>query len=228
MHMCLGWSFVAGPFYVGLKCLLITQVPLKKTWLWFRMNLCDLPWQLAFVGLVQLKSNFSLCLHDPEKTHFLLLQVEDVQALPGFLLSLSCFLLLVSHLPGSRGMEWGRSLQPLYKQTSSGEWDHVFLSKSCSALSNSLRPHGLYSSPGQNIGVGSCSLIQGIFPTQGLNAGLHFSFTSWVTREVQVLGNLHCKESAHVPSTVEDSSDFLIFFRPENSKQVAVSWLLTQ
>ena len=164
MHMCLGWSFVAGPFYVGLKCLLITQVPLKKTWLWFRMNLCDLPWQLAFVGLVQLKSNFSLCLHDPEKTHFLLLQVEDVQALPGFLLSLSCFLLLVSHLPGSRGMEWGRSLQPLYKQTSSGEWDHVFLSKSCSALSNSLRPHGLYSpwsSPGQNTGVGT------FFPSPG-------------------------------------------------------------
>ena len=164
MHMCLGWSFVAGPFYVGLKCLLITQVPLKKTWLWFRMNLCDLPWQLAFVGLVQLKSNFSLCLHDPEKTHFLLLQVEDVQALPGFLLSLSCFLLLVSHLPGSRGMEWGRSLQLLYKQTSLGEWDHVFLSKSCSALSNSLQHHGLYSpwsSPGQNTGVGT------FFPSPG-------------------------------------------------------------
>ena len=35
---------------------------------------------------------------------------------------------------------------------------------------DSLWPHGLYSpwnSPGQNIGVGSCSLLQGIFPTQG-------------------------------------------------------------
>ena len=34
--------------------------------------------------------------------------------------------------------------------------------------------HGLYSpwnSPGQNTGVGSCSLLQGIFPTQGLNPG---------------------------------------------------------
>ena len=38
-----------------------------------------------------------------------------------------------------------------------------------------LQPHGLYrpwNSPGQNIGVGSLSLLQGIFPTQGLNLGL--------------------------------------------------------
>ena len=35
-----------------------------------------------------------------------------------------------------------------------------------------LWPHGLYNpwnSPGQNTGVGSLSLLQGIFPTQGLN-----------------------------------------------------------
>ena len=47
--------------------------------------------------------------------------------------------------------------------------------KSRSVVSNSLRPHGLYSpwnSPGQNTGVGSLSLLQGIFPTQGLNPGL--------------------------------------------------------
>ena len=39
-----------------------------------------------------------------------------------------------------------------------------------------LRHHGLYSprdSPGQNTGVGSHYLLQGIFPTQGLNPGLH-------------------------------------------------------
>ena len=38
-----------------------------------------------------------------------------------------------------------------------------------------LQPHGLYSpwiSPGQNTGVGSVSLLQGIFPTQGWNPGL--------------------------------------------------------
>jgi len=40
---------------------------------------------------------------------------------------------------------------------------------------DSLQPHGLYSpwnSPGQNSGVGSLSLLQGIFPTQGSNPGL--------------------------------------------------------
>ena len=47
--------------------------------------------------------------------------------------------------------------------------------ESHSVVSNSLRPHGLHSpwnSPGQNTGVGSCSLLLGIFPTQGLNPGL--------------------------------------------------------
>ena len=43
-------------------------------------------------------------------------------------------------------------------------------SESRSVVSNSLRPHGLYSpwnSRGQNTGVSSLSLLQGIFPTQG-------------------------------------------------------------
>ena len=42
-------------------------------------------------------------------------------------------------------------------------------------MSSSLWPYGLYSpwnSPGQNTGVGSLSLLQGIFPTQGSNPGL--------------------------------------------------------
>ena len=42
-------------------------------------------------------------------------------------------------------------------------------------MSNSVWPHGLYSpgnSPGQNTGVSSLSLLQGIFPTQGSNSGL--------------------------------------------------------
>ena len=48
-------------------------------------------------------------------------------------------------------------------------------SESCLVMSNSLQHHGLYSlwnSPGQDTGVGSLSLLQGIFPTQGLNPGL--------------------------------------------------------
>ena len=48
-------------------------------------------------------------------------------------------------------------------------------SESCSVVSNSLQPHRLYSpwnSLSQNIGTGSLSLLQGIFPTQESNQGL--------------------------------------------------------
>ena len=48
-------------------------------------------------------------------------------------------------------------------------------SESHSVVSDSWQPHGLYrpwNSPGQNTGVGSCSLLQGIFPNQRLNPGL--------------------------------------------------------
>ena len=48
---------------------------------------------------------------------------------------------------------------------------------SCLLVSNSLQPHGLlpirllclWDSPGKNTGVGCHFLLQGIFPTQGLN-----------------------------------------------------------
>ena len=48
-------------------------------------------------------------------------------------------------------------------------------SECCSVMSDSWRPHRLHSpwnSPGQNTGVGSLSLLQGIFPTQGSNPDL--------------------------------------------------------
>ena len=48
-------------------------------------------------------------------------------------------------------------------------------SESHSGVSDSLWPHGRYSpwnSPGQNTGVGSLSLLQGIFPMQGSNPGV--------------------------------------------------------
>jgi len=48
-------------------------------------------------------------------------------------------------------------------------------SESRSVLSDSLPPHAQYSpwtSPGQNTGMGSHCLFQGIFPTQGSNIGL--------------------------------------------------------
>ena len=63
-------------------------------------------------------------------------------------------------------------------------------SESGSVVSNSLRPRELYSpwnSPGQNARVGSLSLLQGIFPTQGLNPSLlhyrriPYQSTTWET-----------------------------------------------
>ena len=51
----------------------------------------------------------------------------------------------------------------------------MVVSESRSVVSNSLQPHRLYSpwnSPGQDTGVGSHALLQGIFPTQGSNPGL--------------------------------------------------------
>ena len=53
-----------------------------------------------------------------------------------------------------------------------------------------------WNSPGQDTRVGSCSLLQGIFPTQGSNPGLlrcrwshkgSCGFTSWATREAHQL-----------------------------------------
>ena len=70
-------------------------------------------------------------------------------------------------------------------------------SESWSVMSNSLQPHRLYSSwnsPGQNTGVGSLSLLQGIFPTQGLNPGfLHCR---------QILYQLSHKGSPRIPEWV--------------------------
>ena len=54
-------------------------------------------------------------------------------------------------------------------------WHSKEVCESHLVVSNSLQPHGLYSpwnSPDQNTRVGSLSLLQGIFPTQGLNPGL--------------------------------------------------------
>ena len=64
-------------------------------------------------------------------------------------------------------------------------------------MSDSSWPHGLqparllcpWNSPGKNTGVGSCSLLQGIFLTQGLKPQTGVSciagifFTIWATRE---------------------------------------------
>ena len=74
--------------------------------------------------------------------------------------------------------------------------------ESHSVVSNSLQPHGLYSpwnSPGKNTGVSSLSLLQGIFPTQGLNPGLWHC--SWI------LYQLSHKQSPNIRWIVEKARE---------------------
>ena len=69
-----------------------------------------------------------------------------------------------------------------------------------SVMSDSLRPHGLYSpwnSPGQNTGVGSLSIIHGIFPTQGSNSG--FPHCRWILYQLNHQGSPSILEWAACP-----------------------------
>ena len=90
-------------------------------------------------------------------------------------------------LPGVSAPGWNPLLYKLTPKLllSCIEW------VSCSAVFSSLRPLGLdMDSPGQNTGVGSLSLLQEIFPTQGLNPGL------WHCR--QILYQLNHKRSPRI------------------------------
>ena len=75
--------------------------------------------------------------------------------------------------------KWDHMLQFILTCLSTIAWQRQLMSEwlwseseGRSVMSDSLQPHGLHSpwsSPGQNIGVGSLSLLQGIFATHGLN-----------------------------------------------------------
>ena len=76
---------------------------------------------------------------------------------------------------GSTADLWGVLIRYQYRENWMFPLASYHESESDSAVSNPLWPHGLYSpwnSSGQNTGVGSLSLLQGIFPTQGSNPGL--------------------------------------------------------
>ena len=77
---------------------------------------------------------------------------------------------------GGRGKRPGLGLSGV-AESGRGSWPGCSLrsewSKSRSVVSDSATPWtSPWNSPGQNTGVGSLSLLQGIFPTQGLNPGL--------------------------------------------------------
>ena len=85
---------------------------------------------------------------------------------------------------------------PIFLQSMKHTILNICESESCSVMSDTLRPHGLYSpwnSPGQNTGVGSRSLLKGIFPTQGLNPGL--LHCRWILYQLSHQGSLYLKLS---------------------------------
>ena len=72
-----------------------------------------------------------------------------------------------------------------------------------SVVSDSLQPHGLYSpwnSPGQNSGVGSHSLLQWIFATQGSNPG--FPHCRWILYQLSQEGS----QQGQLTNTKDNSS----------------------
>ena len=77
-------------------------------------------------------------------------------------------------------------------------------SQSCSVVSDSLRPHGLYSpwnSLSQNTGMGSLSLLQEIFPTQGSNPGL--LHCRQILYQLSHKGSLRTREWVAYPFSVD-------------------------
>ena len=106
-------------------------------------------------------------------------------------------------------------LQSMGSQRVRYHWATESESKSHSVVSDSLRPHGLYSpwnSPGQNTGVGSLSLLQEIFPTQGSNPG--FPHCRWILNQLSHKGSLRILEWVAYPFSSRSS-------RPRNQTGVS-------
>ena len=72
-----------------------------------------------------------------------------------------------------RTCSWCQRILTVWHNTIHIHWSTTVKAKVCSVVSNSLQFHGLipWNSPGQNTGVGSLSLLQGIFATQGSKPG---------------------------------------------------------
>ena len=105
-----------------------------------------------------------------------------------------CYVLPVGSIGGRphRGREVdSSSLLPVL----SGKWKWKSLSPADPSWPHRL--HSSWSSLDQNTGVGSCYLLQGIFPTQGSNPGLLHCrqiLYSWATREAHLPSNSSHKQ----------------------------------
>ena len=90
---------------------------------------------------------------------------------------------LAWRIPGTGGLVgcrlWGRTESDTTEATQQQQ-QHTYEKSESASCSVALQPLGLcparllcpWNSPGKNTAVGSHSLLQGIFPTEGLNPGL--------------------------------------------------------
>ena len=98
-------------------------------------------------------------------------------------------------------------------------------------MSNSLRPHGLYSpwnSPGRYTGVSSLSLLQGIFPTQALNPGL--PHCRRILYQLSYQGSAMCLRSPHsdppyLPNCIEQPQLVLLKYQSKKPHTPPLSCL---
>ena len=106
-------------------------------------------------------------------------------------------------------------------------------SESGSVVSDSFWPHGLFTpwdSPGQNTGVGSLSLLQGIFPTQGSNPGVLHCRQILYQLSHKVSPNVSCRQVQNLNMLIQFViscwSGFLVVDKM-NAKAVALKLELT-
>ena len=122
----------------------------------------------SLLGQFQWRGKMGLFMYTQNKT---LCDLKRLLKMTRIFISLSC---LTCSILGTE-KENGANLKGCAQQSFISLFYLKYKECGHSVVSNSLWPHGLYSpwnSPGQNTGVGSLSLLQGIFLTQGSNPGL--------------------------------------------------------
>ena len=98
-----------------------------------------------------------------------------------------------------------------------------------SVMPDSLWPHGIrspWNSPGQNTGVGSLALLQGVFPTQGSNPGL--PHCTWILYQLS-----HQESPIMLQSWGEGKTQLHLYFPQvgvgvDLRPPVFVNWLYTE
>ena len=112
---------------------------------------------------------YNPCIHGKKIVSSVFVEWKDFQInCKSFIHPQIFFILVILHKNWFGSFSWFFYLLPSLKSSLSCL---TLLSESCSVVSDYLWPHGLYSpwnSPGQDTGVGSICLLEGIFLTQEL------------------------------------------------------------